>query len=88
VKTTITFPKSNLSFQQLLEQIEYYLITGWNLLLLFGIFNAVLLIALGLINWFTGANPKRGKKMVLGGIILFIAIQWVVFNPPWQYIFG
>ncbi|MDO8124231.1 MAG: hypothetical protein Q6364_07620 [Candidatus Hermodarchaeota archaeon] len=88
MKTTFTIPESNLSFQQLLEQIEYYLLTGWNLLLLIGIFNAVLLIALGLINWFTGSNPKKGKKMVLGGIILFIAIQWFVFNPPWQYIFG
>jgi hypothetical protein len=88
VTTTFTIPESNLSFQQLLEQIVYYIFTGWNLLLLIGIFNAALLIALGLINWFTGANPKRGKKMILGGIILFVVIQWFVFNPPWQIIFG
>ncbi|MFX1301427.1 MAG: hypothetical protein ACFFDE_10900 [Promethearchaeota archaeon] len=88
MKITFTIPESKLSFQQLLEQITHYLLTGWNLILLIGIFNAVLLITLGLINWFTGANPKRGKKMVLGGIILFIAIQWLVFNPPWQYFFG
>lgn len=74
--------------QSLIEQITYYLITGWEIVILFGTFASALLIALGFIYWFTGANSKKGKNMVIGGIILFIAMQWLAFNPPWQALLG
>jgi hypothetical protein len=74
--------------QQLLEQLTYYLIIGWWIVILIGTFAATLLIALGSIYWFTGVDSKKGKNMVIGGVILFIAMQWLAFNPPWQAILG
>lgn len=88
MKSTFIFQEPILPLQQLLEQFSYYLITGWSFVILIGLFNAVLLIAIGLILWFTGVNPKKGKKRVIGGILLFIAMLWLAFNPPWQFIFG
>lgn len=88
VKQTFILQGPILPLQQLLEQLTYYLITGWGLVLLIGTFAAALLIALGFIYWFTGWDPKKGKNMVIGGIVLFIAMQWLAFNPPWQFIFG
>jgi hypothetical protein len=87
VRATLFLQDSNLPLQQLLEQLTFYLITGWGLVILIGTFAAALLIAIGFIYWFTGVDPKKGKNMVIGGIILFIAMQWLAFNPPWQYIF-
>lgn len=71
-------------FQQLLQ----YLVTGWGIIILIGTFASALLIALGFIYWFTGFEPRSGRRMVIGGIILFIAMQWLAFNPPWQLILG
>jgi len=88
VKATFILQVSNLPLQQLPEQLSYYLITGWSFIILIGTFNAVLLIAMGFFYWFTGVNPKKGQKRVIGGIILFITMQWLAFSPPWQFIFG
>jgi hypothetical protein len=79
---------SSLLLQSLLEQLTYYLITGWGIVILVGTFASALLIALGFIYWCTDVDPKKGRKMVIGGIILFIAMQWLAFNPPWQVILG
>jgi hypothetical protein len=56
--------------------------------ILFGTFTSALLIAIGFIYWFTGFDSKKGRKMVIGGILLFIAMQWLAFNPPWLLILG
>jgi hypothetical protein len=64
------------------------LLTGWRIVILIGTFASALLIAMGFIYWFTGINTKKGRNMVIGGIILFIAMQWLAFNPPWQVILG
>ena len=85
---TLIFQGSQLPLQQLLEQLTYYLITGWGIVILIGTFAAALLIAIGFIYWFSGIDPKKGKNMVIGGVILFIAMQWLAFNPPWQVILG
>jgi len=88
VDKTLIFQGSQLPLQQLLEQLTYYLITGWGIVILIGTFAAALLIAIGFIYWFSGIDPKKGKNMVIGGVILFIAMQWLAFNPPWQVILG
>lgn len=74
--------------QNLLEKLTYYLITSWEIIILVGTFASALLVALGFIYWFTGVNSKKGRNMVIGGIILFIAMQWLAFNPPWRVILG
>jgi len=79
---------SDLPFEQLLNQLIYYLITGWGIVILIGSFASAILIAVGFIYWFTGFDQIKGRRMVVGGIILFIAIQWLAVNPPWQLILG
>ncbi len=74
--------------QNLLEQLTSYLITGWGFVIVIGTFASALLVAFGFIFWFTGFDTRRGKKMVIGGIFLFIVMQWLVFNPPWTIILG
>ncbi len=68
----------------LFAQIEIYLRSGWNIIITIGSFASAILIALGLIYWFSGFEEHKGRKMVIGGVILFIAMQWLAFNPPWQ----
>lgn len=70
-------------FDILLEQFIHCLIVGWGLVIFIGNFAAAVFIALGLISWLSGWNSGRAKQMVLGGIILFIMMQWMTFNPPW-----
>lgn len=67
----------------LLEQFIHYLIVGWGLVIFIGNFTAAVLITLGLISWLSGWNSGRTKQMVVGGIILFIMMLWMAFNPPW-----
>lgn len=78
----LLFRGSQFPLQNLLEQLTYYLVTGWGIVLLFGTFAAAILIALGFIYWFTGMDSKKGRKMVIGGIILFLIMQWLAYNPP------
>ncbi|MFX0078929.1 MAG: hypothetical protein ACFE8O_06760 [Candidatus Hermodarchaeota archaeon] len=59
------------------------MILAWGLILFVGNLIAAIFIALGVIYWLTGWNPPRGKQMVIGGIVLFIAIQWMAFTTPW-----
>ncbi|MFX1577065.1 MAG: hypothetical protein ACFFCF_07805 [Promethearchaeota archaeon] len=74
--------------QNLLEQLTHYLITGWGFVILIGTFASALLIAIGFIYWCSGVDSKKGRNMVFGGIILFVVMQWLAFNPPWQLILG
>jgi len=85
---TLCSQGSQLPLDQLLAQLVYYLVAGWGLVILIGTFASALLIAIGFIYWFTGFEPFKGKRMVVGGIILFIAMQWLSFNPPWRLILG
>lgn len=79
---------SELPLEQLFANLIQYLITGWGIIILIGSFASAILIAVGFIYWFTGFDQLRGRRMVVGGIILFIAIQWLAVNPPWQLILG
>jgi hypothetical protein len=85
---TFCFQGSQLPLDQLLAQLVYYLVVGWGLVILIGTFASALLIAIGFIYWFTGFEPFKGRRMVVGGIILLIAMQWLSFNPPWRLILG
>ena len=76
--------KQDFPFDALFTQIELYLRSGWNIIVTIGSFASAILIALGLIYWFSGFEEHKGRKMVIGGVILFIAMQWLAFNPPWQ----
>jgi hypothetical protein len=67
----------------LIGQFVQYMILAWSIILFVGNLIAASLIALGVIYWLAGWNPSRGKQMVIGGIVLFIAMQWMAFTTPW-----
>lgn len=67
----------------LIGQFVQYMILAWSIILFVGNLIAASLIALGVIYWLAGWNPSRGKQMVIGGIVLFIAMQWMTFSTPW-----
>ncbi|MFW9935692.1 MAG: hypothetical protein ACFFDU_09375 [Candidatus Thorarchaeota archaeon] len=67
----------------LLEQFIHYLLIAWGVILFIGNFTAVVLIALGVIFWLSGRKPSRGRQMVVGGFVLFFAMQWMAFTAPW-----
>jgi len=88
VISTFCSQGSQFPLDQLLAQLTYYLVAGWGLVILIGTFASALLIALGFIYWFTGFEPFKGRRMVVCGVILFIAMQWLSLNPPWRLILG
>jgi hypothetical protein len=64
-----------------------YLIAGyfmeiWDFLIFIGNISAFMVVLVGAILWFTGVNDKRGKGLVLSGILLAIIVQYFVFYPP------
>jgi len=67
----------------LIGHFIHYLIITWGLILFTGNFIAATLIALGILFWLSGWKPSRGRQMVVGGIVLFIAMQWMAFSAPW-----
>lgn len=82
MKTQVLLP-GQFPLDSLIAQFIHYLIIAWGVILLIGNFIAVMLIALGVIFWLSGWKPSRGRQMVLGGIVLFIAMQWMELSTPW-----
>jgi hypothetical protein len=72
-----------LPLDTLIAQFIHYLVIAWGVILFIGNFIAAMLIALGVIFWLSGWKPSRGRQMVLGGIVLFIAMQWMALSTPW-----
>ncbi len=54
----------------------------WDFLLFIGRISAVVVVLVGAILWFTDVNTKRGKALVMSGIMLAIVIQYFVLYPP------
>lgn len=64
------------------EMIMTYFAEIWDFLIFIGYSSAVIVVLTGAILWFTDANPKRGKGLVFGGIVLAIVVQYFVTYPP------
>jgi hypothetical protein len=77
-----------ISLSDLFSQLQYYLTNGWGIIILVGSFASAILIAVGFIYWFSGFETNKGRRMVIGGIILFVVMQWLAVNPPWQLLLG
>lgn len=77
-----------ISISGLFSQLVYYLTNGWGIIILVGSFTSAILIAVGFIYWFSGFETNKGRRMVVGGIILFVVMQWLAVNPPWQLLLG
>jgi hypothetical protein len=74
---------TNPFFIQLLEQLYLVLVLSWGIIVLVGHFIAMFLIAFGFVIWLTDRQPTRGKRMILGGGILFFIMQWMAISSPW-----
>ena len=62
--------------------IAAYFAEIWEFLIFIGRVSAAIVILIGAILWFTEVNSKRGKGLVLSGILLAIIVQYFVTYPP------
>ena len=62
--------------------IATYFAEIWEFLIFIGRVSAAIVVLIGAILWFTEVNSKRGKGLVLSGILLAIIVQYFVTYPP------
>jgi hypothetical protein len=62
--------------------IAVYFAEIWDFLIFIGNISSFIVVLIGAILWFTEVNSKRGKGLILGGILLAITVQYFVFFPP------
>ena len=65
-----------------IAMISLYFAEIWDFLIFIGRISGVVVVLVGAILWFTEVNMKRGRGLVLSGIILSIVIQYFVMYPP------
>ncbi|MFX1540725.1 MAG: hypothetical protein ACFFBX_08120, partial [Promethearchaeota archaeon] len=80
-------PGGDMLITQFIEQLFLYLNLSWGVIILIGDLIAMFLIALGFISWLTDWQPIRGKRMIIGGILLFLIIQWMAISSPLMLIY-
>ncbi|MFX1438927.1 MAG: hypothetical protein ACFFFD_01675 [Promethearchaeota archaeon] len=57
----------------------------WDFLIFIGGISAAIVVLAGAILWFTEVNSKRGKGLVMSGVLLAVIVQYFIMYPP---IFG
>ncbi|UCH03871.1 MAG: hypothetical protein JSW05_09790 [Candidatus Thorarchaeota archaeon] len=62
--------------------IAAYFAEIWEFLIFIGRVSAAIVVLIGAILWFTEVNSKRGKGLVLSGILLAVIVQYFVTYPP------
>ena len=68
--------------QNFAQMIGAYLAEIWDFLIFIGQISGIIVVLVGAILWFTDVNPKRGKGLIFGGIVLSIVIEYFVLFPP------
>ena len=68
--------------QNFVQMISAYFAEIWDFLIFIGQVSGIIIVLIGAILWFTDVNPKRGKGLVFGGIVLSIVIEYFVLFPP------
>jgi hypothetical protein len=64
------------------QMIGMYLAEIWDFLIFIGQISGFIVVLSGAILWFTEANQKKGKGLVLSGILLSIVVEYFVLFPP------
>ncbi|MCK5265237.1 MAG: hypothetical protein KAR03_06485 [Candidatus Thorarchaeota archaeon] len=64
------------------QLIGGYFIEIWDFLIFVGQISGVIIVLVGAILWFTESNQKKGKGLVLSGIVLSVVIEYFVLFPP------
>ncbi|MHA1958849.1 MAG: hypothetical protein ACW99U_01365 [Candidatus Thorarchaeota archaeon] len=62
--------------------ITEYFAEIWEFLVLTARISATMVVLVGAIMWLTEVNPKRGKGLVLSGILLAVVVQYFTIYPP------
>ncbi|MFW9910907.1 MAG: hypothetical protein ACFFEU_00420 [Candidatus Thorarchaeota archaeon] len=62
--------------------IAGYFAEIWDFLIFIGGVSAAIVVLAGAILWFTEVNSKRGKGLVMSGVLLAIIVQYFVMYPP------
>ncbi|MHA1924275.1 MAG: hypothetical protein ACXABV_05190 [Candidatus Thorarchaeota archaeon] len=62
--------------------IAGYFVEIWDFLIFIGGVSAAIVVLAGAILWFTEVNSKRGKGLVMSGVLLAIIVQYFVIYPP------
>ncbi|KXH72542.1 MAG: hypothetical protein AM326_11110 [Candidatus Thorarchaeota archaeon SMTZ-45] len=68
--------------QNFAQMIGAYLAEIWDFLIFIGQISGVIVVLIGEILWFSDVNPKRGKGLILGGIVLSIVVEYFILFPP------
>jgi hypothetical protein len=79
--------EANLFYTQIIEQFYMFLVFSWGIIILLGNFVALFLIAVGFVSWLSDWHPIRGKRMIIGGILLFLIMQWMAVSSPMMFTF-
>jgi hypothetical protein len=62
--------------------IAGYFAEIWDFLIFIGGVSAAIVVLAGAILWFTEVNSKRGKGLVMSGVLLAIIVQYFITYPP------
>ncbi len=62
--------------------IAGYFAEIWDFLIFIGGVSAGIVVLAGAILWFTEVNSKRGKGLVMSGVLLAIIVQYFITYPP------
>ena len=62
--------------------IAGYFAEIWDFLIFIGGVSAAIVVLAGAILWFTEVNSKRGKGLVMSGVLLAIIVQYFIMYPP------
>ncbi|MHA2020886.1 MAG: hypothetical protein ACW98J_00400 [Candidatus Thorarchaeota archaeon] len=62
--------------------IAGYFVEIWDFLIFIGGVSAAIVVLAGAILWFTEVNSKRGKGLVMSGVLLAIIVQYFITYPP------
>jgi hypothetical protein len=68
--------------QNFTKMIGVYLAEIWDFLIFIGQISGVIVVLIGAILWFTDVNPKGGKGLIFGGIVLSIVVEYFILYPP------
>ncbi|MFW9801267.1 MAG: hypothetical protein ACFFFC_01340 [Candidatus Thorarchaeota archaeon] len=62
--------------------IAGYFAEIWDFLIFIGGVSAAIVVLAGAILWFTEVNSKRGKGLVMSGVLLAVIVQYFIMYPP------
>lgn len=70
------------TFEEAITEVIGYLAMLWDTIILLGNFAGFLALVIGLVYWLTDYDPRSGKKLVVGALILLIVLNIIIANPP------